>query len=167
MSKVWFVHEFDDRYNPPMDNGYWEVKWHDEDEKPQIGERCRVVNAVGGWHEHTIAECDEILFSTWHDVEYAYYTTNQQADYGWIDKEGNFYGCSYMGHADCAAACFDLSELEAEQAGYVKIYRDRVMAEYYPERFRPDGLGWYCSHPLTYAQKAKLTERGFGYGAND
>lgn len=158
----WFLHEMDDRYNPPRDNGYWEIKYYNtEDEKPQVGEKVRLENACGGGHYTTIHENDILVWDTWEHVEYLYYSNNQKADYGWIDFEGKFYGCDYMGHAGCAGACFNLSEWEAEQAGYVKIYSDPILAKYDDIRFRPDGLGWYCSHKLTNAQKSTLLERGF------
>jgi hypothetical protein len=152
-NKCWFLREW---------NGYWEVKWHsNENDKPQVGEQLTVENFCGGHHYHTVKEDDEFLYSTWDHVEYLYYSNNTKADYGWVDKEGRFYGCDWMGHSACAAAIFHISEHEAEQAGYVKIYRDPLLATYDDVHFTPDGRGWYCSRPLTDAQRSTLLEKGF------
>lgn len=154
--KYWFLHEW---------NGYWAVKYCDE--KPKVGEYITVENSCGGHHNHTVQEDDEFIYDTWNHVEYLYYSNNTKAEYGWIDREGRFYGCDWMDHYACAVAIFNLPEYEAEQAGNVKIYRDLFLAEHDNTHFTPDGRGWYCSRPLTDAQKLTLLDKGFKFNDND
>ena len=139
--KIWFLHEFDDKH----DNGYWEIG----ENKPEIGDFIKVYNDYGGFHSHLITEEDELVQSTWEKVLYKYYHDNQTSPYGWIDREGNFFGCDYMEHSKCADACFNLTEAQAEQQGYIKIYSALRELEY------------YCNGRMTVAQKNTLESRGF------
>lgn len=143
--EIWFLHEFDDRYNPPRDNGYWEIG----EDKPEIGDFIKLYNSCGGFHNHLITEKDELIQSTWEEILYKYYHDNQTSPYGWIDREGNFFGCDYMEHKACADACCNLTEIQAEQQGYIKIYSALGELEY------------YCDGRMTVAQKNTLESRGF------
>lgn len=80
--------------------------------------------------------------------------------YGWIDREGVFYGCNYHEHSICAARYFGYSEAAAESSGYIKIYLDKTMAKYDPQHFLPNGYGWYCSNHITQKQANTLAELG-------
>lgn len=137
----WFLHEKINGH----DNGYWKINCTT---KPLIGERIKVENVSGGQHFHTITEEDELIFSTWETVLKQYFLNRTDSPYGWIDREGHFYCCDFMEHAFCADVCFDMSELEAERRGYIKIYSD-------------EDDGYYCSTLMTTAQKRTLEERGF------
>ena len=93
---------------------------------------------------------DKMVYqSTWEEILYKYYHDNQTSPYGWIDREGNFFGCDYMEHRDCANACFNLTETQAEKQGYIKIYSALGELEY------------YCNGRMTVAQKNTLENRGF------
>ena len=74
-----------------------------------------------------------------------------------------FYGCGYMDHAVCLYAIAGLDTLAAEQAGYIKIYRDPTLAKYMPECAKDDEFVYYIDpqHVMTKAQKDTLLERGF------
>lgn len=157
MSKSWFLHEIDYSRIPPRDNGYWEIRGN----KPEPNTIIQIYNIIGGHHDYKVTELDEFIYSDWETVARRRYTENQKSDYGWIDLEGNFYGCDWSEHRDCADICFGLTELDAERQGYVKIYYDKSNAKYDNYHYRPDGLGWYCDRPLTDAQITKLNERGF------
>ena len=42
----------------------------------------------------------------WNVMLLNHYIKNQNSPYGWIDLEGNFYGCDYHEHAFCLEVCF-------------------------------------------------------------
>jgi len=127
------------------DNGYWEIM----DDPPYKPGCCvKLENSSGGWHFHTITKDDEIIESDWETVERKYYLSKSDSPYGWIDKDGIFYGCDYFEHNDCALTCFGLYEGSAERAGYVKVYKENNELTYYHEGF------------LTDAQRQTLINRG-------
>jgi len=131
-----FLHELEKRDNGKIwDNGYWEII-DDPPYKPDY--HIRVENRYGGWHYHTITEDDEIIESDWQTIDHNYYLSKVNSPYGWIDKDGTFFGCDYFEHNDCALACFGLYEGAAERAGYVKIYKENDKLSYYHEGFLTD-----------------------------
>lgn len=142
-------------------NGPWMYDWGNK--PPTVGTEIRVLNAFGGFHYHIVNEHDVFVEEEPQKVWREYYMGKSDEKCGWIDREGNFYGCGRMDHAICIGDCFDLYESEAEQAGFIKLYYDDVLAEHYPERFLPSGLGWYLDHnkKMTNEQKATLINRGF------
>lgn len=148
-----FLHELEKRDNGKVwDNGYWEIV----DEPPYKAGYCvKVENNCGGWHYHTITKNDEIIESDWTTINHNYYLNKTDSPYGWIDKEGNFYGCDYFEHNDCAITCFGLYEGSAERAGYVKVYKENNELTYYHEGF------------LTDAQRQTLINRGIELFALD
>lgn len=141
--------------------GVWEIV--DEPTGVEYGDLCRVENAYGGWHYYTITKEDEIFESDWDTVEKEYYRAYTDAEYGWIAPDGTFYGCDYEDHAHCIYAVSNMYESNAEQAGWIKIYRDSTMALYHPERTNDfDSCYWICdSEIMTPEQKKTLYERGF------
>jgi len=161
---ILFIHEWVEYPNPKYNgyNGYWEIV---EDKPPfSIGDEIRVANARGGYHYHTICEKDEFVYSTWQDIETARFLQNQEADYGWIDRKGEFYGCAYEEHAYCIHEISGMSEGEAERAGWIKIYRDPQMAQCHPEQSNGFDNYYYFDFVhchLTKAQKETLISRGF------
>lgn len=141
----WFIHEKINGHS----NGYWEVMYATE--KPQLGELVRVENRNSGYHYHTITEEDEIIYSTWDEILKDYFLKQSDSLYGWIDREGRFYGCDFTEHRLCAEVCFDLTEIEAENRGYIKIFNV----------YGADEQEYYCSKKMTIAQKRTLEEHGF------
>lgn len=131
-----FLHELEKHNDGRVwDNGYWEII-NDPPYKP--GKYIQVENRYGGKHFHMITEDDEIINSDWQTVNRKYYLNKSDSLYGWIDKDGTFFGCDYFEHNDCAQACFGMYEGEAERAGYVKIYQDNNGLTYYHEGFLTD-----------------------------
>ena len=149
MAKTKFIHEYqlwnDGDFH---DNGFWE---YSEEEIPQIGDLIQVENQYGGYHFHRVNKEDEFFEGEWDEVLREYYKKQTDKEYGWIDKDGIFYGCDYADHACCADACFGLSELEAEDAGIIKIFSEHKK------------LCWYLKPRLhmTKAQEDTLLTRGF------
>ena len=156
-----FLHEIVKYPNAelPYDNGYWLIVRGE----PSVGNTIRVENYNGGFHDHVVTEDDVIVESDWQTVERAFSASETWRDCGWIDKEGVFYGCGYMDHAVCLYAIAGLDTLAAEQAGYIKIYRDPTLAKYMPEYAKDDEFVYYIDPQITMtkAQKDTLLERGF------
>ena len=137
-----FLHEYI-RYadGSVKENGWWKIDGN------------RLVNRFGGNHEYEPHQSDEIVeaadFNDLTDkVDYSY-LLSPDSPYGWIDLEGNFYGCNYTEHSTLAYCYFKSSERELEMKGYVKVYRGHR------------GISYYIEGYLTDAQAATLRERGF------
>ena len=163
---IMFIHEWNEYPNPAYNgyNGYWEIT--DDNHAPPyfIGETIRIENARGGFHYHTVCEKDEFIYSTWQEIETNRFLKNQDADYGWIDKKGNFYGCEYEEHAYCIRAISNMDEYEAERNGWIKIYRDPTMKKINPKFSNAFDTCYYFDFincHMTKAQEETLIERGF------
>lgn len=161
---MWFVHKRRMQDGHYADNGgVWEIM--DSPTGVEWGDMVRIENAYGGWHFYTISPDDEIFESDWDTVERNYYMSKTNAEYGWIAPDGTWYGCEYEDHAHCIYAVSGLYESQAEQQGWIKIYRDPVMATWHPERTNEfDGCYWIVdSEKMTEAQKHTLHIRGFKF----
>ena len=160
----WFVHKiaYDETRRHKIDRGYFEIvdgpltgaEW---------GDKVKLENAYSGWHYYTIQPDDEIIESDWDTVERQYYLDKQDAEYGWIAPDGTFYGCEYEDHAHCIYAISNMYETQAEEAGWIKIYRDAIMASWHPEHTNVfDGYYYIDANvKMTSEQKKTLYQRGF------
>lgn len=103
--------------------------------------------------------------------EQMYPKNSDKFKYGWIDRAGNTYTCSFEGHYRAAEAiCKELGinsynpESELEKQGYIRISRP---APYTPEN-RDHTCPYFCSYASTVGeyistkQYEKLCELGFG-----
>ena len=103
--------------------------------------------------------------------EQMYPKNSDKFKYGWIDRAGNTYTCSFEGHYQAAEAiCKELGinsynpESELEKQGYVRISRP---APYTPEN-RERACPYFCSYAsnvgeyISIKQYEKLCELGFG-----
>lgn len=103
--------------------------------------------------------------------EQMYPKNSELFKYGWIDRAGNTYTCSFEGHSSAAEAiCKELgikcynAERELEKLGYVKMSR--------PAPYNLDNYGkvcpYYCMSDsevgryISKRQYEKLCELGFG-----
>ena len=123
MSKSYFV---------KLDN-YWWLLYEDiiGTINFQVGQTYKVTNELGGYHYHTITESDEIKafdkkWQAWEiNREPVKLKANKKGDdppYGWLDRDGNFYGCGKMGHTQLASDAFGKMDEELEdEYGFVKI----------------------------------------------
>jgi hypothetical protein len=163
------VHLWEIPANPAYNgryNGYWEVEdsCFTED-NVIIGEKIKVGNGNGGYHYHTINDQDEFYFNVhdWHQFEVMYHR-DDLADYpdGWIDRIGEFYGCSSMDHNRCCYSLFGIDEGTAEQTGYIKIYQESgfIPCEYC-KKPNDKGYVFYCKFPPNEEQKNALRRKGF------
>ena len=153
-----FLHEFIPTGNNKfIDNGYWEII----DNEYDVGDIVRVENYSGGFHPHRIQPNDEIITSDWTTIMRKHYLNKQDSQYGWIDLEGNFYGCEYQEHKMCAEACFGLSERDAEKAGFVKIFDNTAWYDEYDETI------YYHEKFLTDAQRKTIIDRGLTLNDED
>lgn len=133
-----FLHEFlKYRDGHIHDNGWWEI----------VGDK--LYNEAGGYHYYIPEENDIIVeVNDWEDLDWSFLIDNTQP-YGWIDLQGNFYGCKYMEHELLAEKYFKATDRYLELKGYVKVFRGYdCLIEYYVYR------------NLTEKQKQKLLELG-------
>ena len=154
-----FLHEclnpdYKEKNVKPSWNGYWLIA----SDTTAIGNTVKLENMCGGSHSHIITNADEIIDSNWDAISKLEATIDMaNSDYGWIDLQGIFYGCSYREHWYCASVCFNLSEIEAENSGYIKIYQDSHSCY-----ALPDGRTYYVkNNRMTKAQAKTLKEKGF------
>jgi len=129
-----------------------------EHNEPYIGKLVRLENYNGGYHYYKIVEQDEIFSSDWETVLYNYYKNNQKSEYGWLNREGQFFGCDKYDHAQCIYNISGMYEQDAEKVGWIKIYYDPSMPS-----ARDDGICWYIKdiRRITHEQKDELLMRGF------
>lgn len=124
-------------------NGFWEICGN------------KLVNQKGGFHDYTPKE-DDIIYEVkkYEDLPFRKYCIDNSYKTGWLDRNGNFFGCSFMEHAFVAYYCFHREEHELEDMGWVKISRDL---------YEKNGLSYYhcCVLGLTDAQRKYLIDNGF------
>lgn len=142
-----FLHEFiDNGDGTKRDNGWWKIS---EDGK-------HLENPCGGYHDYIPCQDDVIAEAdSWDDLDYSF-LLKPDSPYGWIDREGKFYGCAYSDHSAVASRILHSSERTLEMQGYIKIYRNfEGKTEWFIE--------WdYChSGGITEAQEKTLEEKGF------
>lgn len=134
-----FLHEFL-RYadGTVIENGWWEIKGD------------RLINMVGGWHPYNPREDDIIIEAeNIESLDWSCLIDNKYST-GWLDLDGNFYGCEPTGHSMMAEFYFKSSERELEKIGFVKLFRDYDQT-----------INWYCEkREPTKKQEDYLLENG-------
>lgn len=105
------------RYNDgtKICNGWWKIS---ADEK-------YVENRCGGFHDYIKYDDDIVVeANNWDDLDYSY-LINPDSPYGWLAPDGTFIGCNYADHSAIITRVLKFySENEAENNGYIKIFRD-------------------------------------------
>lgn len=123
-------------------NGFWEICGN------------RLVNLNGGWHDYRPSKNDKVYeVENYEDLPFRDYYINNDFKTGWLDRNGNFFGCDYMEHEFVAWYVFHKEEHELEEMGWVKIYKNIFEGGY-------DYLH-YSRLPLTDSQKKYLIDNGF------
>ena len=141
-----FLHEFS-RYGNGvvLDNGWWKISENGK----------YLENRSGGYHGYTPREDDIIVeVDDWDDLDYSY-LLKPDSPYGWIDRDGKFYGCDYRHHNALAIYVFRKDDEEdLIREGWVKVYRDfqGKICAYYDWSLGVRGR-------LTEAQEKTLDER--------
>ena len=109
-----FLHEFCRYGNGQIeDNGWWKIS----------SDGKRLINRHGGGHDYIPSDNDIICeVDHWEDLDYSY-LLKPDSPYGWIDREGKWYGCRYMQHDDVAELVLHTSSRELEENGWIKIFR--------------------------------------------
>lgn len=124
-------------------NGFWEI----------AGDR--LVNRYGGWHNY-YPKPEDIIYEVneYEDLPFIDYLIDNRYKTGWLDRNGNFFGCGFMEHGDVAYYCFHKEEHELEKMGWCKITRDL---------YQKNGLNYfhYCILDLTDAQRKYLIDNEF------
>lgn len=129
-------------------NGWWEL------------ENNICYNRAGGRHEYYPTKFDKIVEAEdWKDLDYSY-LIKKDSQYGWVNPQGDFFGCNYRDHLNLAEWYFKKTERELEKSGWVKIYKDfEGERRFFSENYR-----------LTETQRVKLESLGFnveGYLSGD
>ncbi len=80
----------------------------------------------------------------------------KQSTGGWIDPQGNFYGCLYMGHNDIISLIIKRTTNEVMDEGWIKIYNmpDQKIN-------RSIDLYYCCEKTITPEQKKTMLELGY------
>lgn len=92
------------------DNGWWRISGD------------RLYNRCGGSHDYVPHDDDIICEANdWDELDYSY-LLKPESKYGWIDRNGRFYGCNYEEHDDIAELVLHKSSRQLETEGWIKIY---------------------------------------------
>ena len=120
-------------------NGWWELK------------NGYCYNRNGGKHQHIPGDDDIIVEADdWSDLDYSHLLVKDSL-YGWINPQGDFYGCNYRDHSALAELYLHKCERQLEKDGWIKIYKDAFDGE----------PTWYCDKlMITEAQKITLERKG-------
>lgn len=142
-----WVHEIDNRCNPPADNGWWEL---DEEEN-------KVYNYLGGWHFYHPDMVDNVIIGDWDDVK-ELILLNPEAKTGWLAPDGTWYPCNPWNHSRVSYEIFGhFSEAMTEQQGYVKISKEsNIILSNYPGEKPYFAIS---TKPITDAQMRYLSKR--------
>lgn len=141
-----FLHEYIHWNNGTItDNGYWRIDGH------------KLVNECGGWHDYNPRDDDEIIESTWEEIQKLNAKSLISDEYitGWIAPDGTFYGCDYRDHW-AVGVYLDKTERMMETQGYVKIFLNPL----YYDGFGGNKYDYYHEKFLTSRQKQVLKEKG-------
>lgn len=104
-------------------NNFW---WEYDESTPK---NCAtLLNLVGGHHSGNnitncqIVEANGFEFLDWSGTS----VLNNNSKYGWLDTEGNFYGCDYEDHDIQAELVHHSSRRELEKKGWIHISVDMM-----------------------------------------
>lgn len=133
-------------------NEYWELC-----APPIINSFIKIKNKDEKIIYYKIKNSDYIIDSNWNEILYNFYQKNQDSKFGWIDKNGIFFGCKEHDHARCIQIISNMREEDAEKVGWIKIYYDKKLSS------RADGLVWYINkkYKPTKQQFDTLLFKGF------
>ena len=138
-----FLHEYL-RYSSGLvtDNGWWRIS--------DCG--TKLYNRRGGYHSYTPSKDDIICEAdSWDDLDYSFLVKNDSL-YGWIDRNGRYYGCEYEDHDDVAELVLHKTSRQLEEEGWIKVYRgyNRERETYIDDKW---------SHLVTPEQLQTLVEK--------
>lgn len=125
-------------------NGWWKIS---ADEK-------YVENRYGGFHDYIKYDDDIVVeANNWDDLDYSY-LINPDSPYGWLAPDCTFIGCNYADHSAIITRVLKFySEKEAEDKGYVKIFRDFDGTRVFYLNAYSDEYGYMHLYKLTKQQK--------------
>lgn len=138
-----FLHEFL-RYSDGTvrDNMWWRIS----EDGTMLFNRC------GGHHSYEPSEDDIICeVDSWDDLDYSFLLKNE-SPYGWIDRNGKYYGCEYEDHDDIAELVLHKTSRQLETEGWIKVYRsfNRGIETYIDDKW---------NHLVTPEQLRTLSEK--------
>ena len=100
--------------------------WEYDDSTPK--EKAKLINMVGGYNTgNDITNCEIVEANDFDNLDW-YGTTvyDNNYKYGWIDREGNFYGCDYREHGLQAELVHHSTRIKLERAGWIHISKDMM-----------------------------------------
>lgn len=109
----------------------YENYWYEYDESTPIND-ARIWNMYGGCSScNDISNCEMVEAEDFNFLDWSGTSLyNDEFLTGWLDKEGNFYGCSPKHHKEQAKLVHNSSEEDLERNLFIKIaYLDRLQKE--------------------------------------
>lgn len=138
-----FLHEFLSYSNGLVtDNGWWRIS----------NDETKLFNRCGGYHSYVPSEDDIICeVDSWDDLDWSFLVKNE-SPYGWIDRNGKYYGCEYEDHDNIAELVLHKTSRQLETEGWIKVYMsfNRGIETYIDDKW---------SHLVSPEQLRTLTER--------
>ena len=130
---------------------WWKVISVNNASQLSIGDSCTIEGIYGNQFSNYIVKSGDIIAEAndWEDLDWKPCILRQDSKYGFIDPDGNWYGCNYSDHMDLCR--FVLKEDNPEEYGWVKVYKSSFRdPDYYSRR-----------KFLTEAQMKTLYDKGF------
>ena len=113
-------------------NNFW---WRYDESTPK--NKAKLINLVGGYNTgNDITNCKIVEAKSFGDLDW--FGTSVYDDkypYGWLDRNGNFYGCDYREHSLQAELVHHSSRIQLEKLGWIHIGKlegyDKYLAQYF------------------------------------
>lgn len=111
----WYSKEVQD------ENSWWAIQ--DDDEQlwiNSLGGRCSI-------SEQSIV-LETVYAEEFEDLDWSSTSLNlPDSKFGWLDRNGKFYGCSYEDHDSCAYYLLKSDVSDIESKGWVRVYDDHFV----------------------------------------
>lgn len=87
-----------------------------------------LINCRGGRKPYSIANdiiLEEVYADEFEDLDWSKtWLNDSDSEYGWLDRDGNFYGCGYESHDLSSYFLFKCEVGELEEKGFVRVSYD-------------------------------------------
>jgi hypothetical protein len=125
-SVVWFKKEGDKLYTTGGGYHYYEPK---TEEILETNNQARYFDQLD-WTKTTLLRPD--------------------SEYGWLDRDGKFYGCLYMHHSLVAELILHKRMWELEDAGWARVMGKQTPVSMYKNRLSADQRNWLSLNGYEY-----------------
>ena len=123
---------------------------------------CGYEHYVGAFYQYAMNYCpncgakmdgkdNNVPTKYWDDLDYSFLLKNE-SPYGWIDRNGKYYGCEYEDHDDIAELVLHKTSRQLETEGWIKVYMsfNRGIETYIADKWK---------HLVTPEQLRTLSEK--------